>query len=57
MSFFNSAPKYDFRIAFIFLYASLVLVMIALFQNTDPVMMFVMKKINRLPNTIVAAIT
>jgi hypothetical protein len=57
MSFFNSAPKYDFRIAFIFLDASLVLVMIALFQNTDPVMMFVMKKINRLPNTIVAAIT
>jgi hypothetical protein len=54
MSFFNSAPKYDFRIAYIFINASLALVMIVLFQNTDPVMIFLMKKINRRSNTIVA---
>jgi hypothetical protein len=57
MSFFNSAPKYSFRIAYIFMDASLIFVMIVLFQNTDVVMIFVMKKINRPPNTITAAAT
>jgi hypothetical protein len=37
MSFFNSAPKYCFRIAYLFVDVSLAFVMIALFQNTDPV--------------------
>jgi hypothetical protein len=57
MSFFNSAPKYSFRIAYIFIDASLALVMIVLFLNTDPVKKFVMKKINRPPNTIVSTAT
>jgi len=57
MSFFNSAPKYDFRIAFIFFNASLIFVMIALFQNTDPVKTSLMKKLNGRPNAIVATVT
>jgi hypothetical protein len=54
MSFFNSAPKYSFRIAYIFIDVSLALVMIVLFQNTDPVKTFVMKKIHWRSNTILA---
>jgi hypothetical protein len=57
MSFFNSAPKYDFRIAFIFFDASLLFVMIALFRNTDPVKTSLMKKLNGRPNAIVATVT
>jgi hypothetical protein len=57
MSFFNSAPKYDFRIAYIFVDVSLVFVMIALFQNTDPVKTSLMKIINWRPNTIIATTT
>jgi hypothetical protein len=54
MSFFNSEPKYCYRIAYIFLDVSLVFVMIALFQFTDPVKVSLVKKINWRPNTIVA---
>jgi hypothetical protein len=57
MSFFNSAPKYSFRIAYIFGDASLALVMIVLFQNTDPVKTSLMKKINWRPNAIVTTVT
>jgi hypothetical protein len=57
MSFFNSAPKYSFRIAYIFMDVSLLFVMIVLFQNTDLVMTFIRKKLNRPSNTIVAAVT
>ncbi len=54
MAFFNSEPKYCYRIAYIFLDVSLVFVMIALFQFTDPVKVSLVKKINWRPNTIVA---
>jgi Na+/phosphate symporter len=57
MGLFNRAPKYDFRIAYTFFDVSLVFIMIALFQFTDPVKTSVMKKINRRPNTIVATVT
>jgi hypothetical protein len=57
MSFFNSAPKYSYRIAYIFGDASLALVMIVLFQNTDPVKTSLMKKINWRPNAIVTTVT
>jgi hypothetical protein len=57
MSFFKSAPKYSFRIAYVSMDISLLFVMIVLFQNTDVVMIFVMKTINRRSNTIVAAAT
>jgi ABC-type glycerol-3-phosphate transport system permease component len=56
MSFFNSAPKYYFRVAYIFGDVSLVFVMIALFVNTDPVKTSLMKKINWRPNAIVATV-
>ena len=53
MSFFNHAPKYHFRIAFIFIDVSLLLVMIVLFQFTDPLKASVMKIIKWRPNVVV----
>jgi hypothetical protein len=35
LSFFNRAPKYHFRIGFIFIYAAIAISMITLFQFTD----------------------
>jgi hypothetical protein len=46
MSFFNHIPKYHFRIAYLFINLSLVLVMIALFQFTESLKAFIMKRIN-----------
>jgi hypothetical protein len=57
MSFFNSAPKYSYRIGYVFIDASLALVMIVLFQNTDPVKTSLMKKINWRTNVIVTTVT
>jgi hypothetical protein len=57
MSFFNSTPKYSFRIGYIFMDVSLIFVMIALFQNTDPVKTSLKKKINWRPNKIVVIAT
>ncbi|CAF3373335.1 unnamed protein product [Rotaria socialis] len=47
MSFFNVAPKYHFRIAFTFIGASLVLVMIALLEITQPLKNSLMNKLSR----------
>jgi hypothetical protein len=52
MSFFNSTPKYYFRITYTFMNVFLILVMIALFQNTDPVKTYLKKKINWRANQI-----
>ncbi|CAF1010040.1 unnamed protein product [Adineta steineri] len=57
ISFFTTPPKYHFRIAFVFLDTSVVFVMIALFQFTDPLKMFIMRKINREQNAIIPAAT
>jgi hypothetical protein len=57
MGLFDRAPKYDFRLAYTFIDGFLVIVIIALFQFTDPVKTSLMKKINQRPNTIVAAAT
>ncbi len=46
MPFFNRAPKYHFRIAYIFVNGLVLSVMIALFQFTDPLKTFVIKLIN-----------
>ncbi len=56
LSFFNREPKYDFRIVYISLDASLAIAMIALFQQTDPVKTSLMKKMNGRPNAIVATV-
>jgi hypothetical protein len=56
MSFFNRAPKYHFRIAFLFVDVSLVFVMIPLFQFTDPLKTSVMKRIKPRPNVVVARV-
>jgi hypothetical protein len=57
MGLFNRAPTYDFRIAYTFIDVSLVFVMIALFQFTDPVKTSLMKKINWRPNVIGTIVT
>ncbi|CAF1145295.1 unnamed protein product [Adineta steineri] len=53
MSFFNQAPKYHFRIAFIFIDFALACVMIALFQFTDPLKKLIMKKLSLRSETVV----
>ncbi|CAF1408305.1 unnamed protein product [Adineta steineri] len=52
MSFFNSLPKYHFRIAYVFGSSSFLLVIITLFQFTDPLKISLRKLINRRPNKI-----
>ncbi|CAF3938916.1 unnamed protein product, partial [Rotaria sp. Silwood1] len=49
MSFFNSTPKYHFRIAFTFVNVSLVFVLIALLEITEPLKTSLMKRIKRQP--------
>ena len=56
MSFFNSAPKYHFRIAYIFVIVSLVLVLIAQFQIAEPLKMSVKKIINWQPNRVIPTV-
>jgi len=51
MSFFNSTPKYNFRIAFIFGDTAMLCVIIALFQITDPLKVSVMKSLKKRSNT------
>jgi hypothetical protein len=48
LSFFNNVPKYHFRIAFLFIESSLLVVMIILFQFTKPLKTSVMKIIRML---------
>ena len=57
MSFFNRAPKYHFRIAYLFVDASLALVMVALFQVTEPLKASVMKRINERRAVVVPTVT
>ncbi len=56
LSLFTNPPKYHFRIAYIFVDASLTFVMIAMFQFTEPLKTSIMKKINGRGNAIVPAI-
>ncbi|CAF4823410.1 unnamed protein product [Rotaria sp. Silwood1] len=56
MSFFIKPPKYHFRVAYLFIEVSLVFVLLALFQFTEPVKAWVMRKINRRLNMIAAII-
>ncbi len=52
MSFFTTPPKYHFRIAYAFIDLSLALVMICLFQFTDPLKTSVKKTLKYRPNMI-----
>ncbi|CAF0863402.1 unnamed protein product [Adineta steineri] len=52
IGFFTQPPKYHFRIAFTFVYISLVFIMITLFQFTDPVKTYLIKKLKRQSNII-----
>lgn len=53
MSFFTQPPKYHFRLAFISINLSILFVMIALFQFTDPLKTSMKKIINNQLNTVV----
>ncbi|CAF1095752.1 unnamed protein product [Adineta steineri] len=56
MSFFTTPPKYHYRIAFLFVDISLALVMMALFQFTDPIKVYMIEKIKRRPNPVIQTI-
>jgi hypothetical protein len=56
MSFFNSPPKYYLRIAFLFFDIPLLLVIIALFQFTDPLKTSLIKRIKRRANIVVVVV-
>ncbi|CAF0990755.1 unnamed protein product [Adineta steineri] len=56
MGFISQPPKYPIRIAYTFVDVSLLLIMIALSQFTDPVKTIVMKKLNRQPHTDAVAV-
>ncbi|CAF1314902.1 unnamed protein product [Adineta steineri] len=52
LSFFNHAPKYHFRIGFLFVNASMLLVKITLFQFTDPLKVAIKKILRRRLNIV-----
>ena len=56
ISFFTSPPKYHFRIAWIFIDISLVAVLIALFQFTQPLKISIKRVFKTRPNFIVPAL-
>ncbi|CAF1488274.1 unnamed protein product [Adineta steineri] len=53
MGLISQPPKYHFRIAFGFVDVSLFLIIITLFNFTDPVKLSIMKRINKQKNTAV----
>ncbi|CAF4611397.1 unnamed protein product [Rotaria sp. Silwood1] len=57
MSFFNIAPKYHFRIAFMFIDVSLVFVLIALLEITEPLKTSLMKRITVQSTNITRTVT
>ncbi|CAF4124979.1 unnamed protein product [Rotaria sp. Silwood2] len=57
MSFFNSAPKYHFRMAFTFIDVSLVFILIALFEITEPLKTSLMKRINFRPTNVIRTVS
>jgi len=56
LSLANVAPKYHFRFGFLFVDASILFVMIALYQFSDPLKNFVRKKILRQRTIVVSAL-
>jgi hypothetical protein len=57
LSFFTSPPKYDFRIAYVFVDVSLAFVMGALFKFTEPLRMFIGRKVGWRTNVVTQART
>ncbi|CAF4147668.1 unnamed protein product, partial [Adineta steineri] len=53
---FNQAPKYHFRIAYIFVDIALACEMIILFQFTDQLKTSIMKKLHIRPEIVVPAV-
>nr|ACD54821.1 unknown [Adineta vaga] len=57
LSFFNRAPRYNFRIGFLFGEIGMVYVIVALFKFTDPLKMTLMKIIINPTNMIIPAVS
>ncbi|CAF1280407.1 unnamed protein product [Adineta steineri] len=57
MSFFDSAPKYHFRIIFLFGSASIVVIMIILFQFIDSLKMSIIKRIKKRSDKVLPALS
>jgi hypothetical protein len=57
LSFANRAPKYHFRIAYVFANSSMLFVMIALFKFTDSLKASLKKFIKPPPNTVIPTMT
>jgi hypothetical protein len=53
LSFANRAPKYHFRIAYVFVNSSMLFVMIALFKFTDSLKASLKKFLKLPPNTVI----
>jgi hypothetical protein len=56
ISFFTTPPTYHFRLAFLFADLSLIFIIIALLQFTDPLKASIMKRIKRRQNMVVGTI-
>ncbi|CAF1491173.1 unnamed protein product [Adineta steineri] len=57
MAFFDSAPKYHFRIIFLFGSLSILVVMIILFQFTDSLKISIIKRIKKRSNKVLPALS
>jgi hypothetical protein len=57
ISFFTNPPKYHFRIAFMFMDVTVILMMITLFQFTDPLKTSIKKIINGQANMVIPIVT
>ncbi|CAF1662332.1 unnamed protein product [Adineta ricciae] len=57
MGYFTQPPEHSFRIAYVFVCISLLIIILILFNGTDPVRLSLMKQINRRPNTVIAGRT
>jgi hypothetical protein len=56
LSFANRAPKYHFRIGFIFLYVAILSAMIMLYQFTDSLKISLKKFLTGRPNTVIPSV-
>ncbi|CAF1328406.1 unnamed protein product [Adineta ricciae] len=57
MGYFSTPPRYHFRIAYVFIDVSLVLIMVTIFRITDPLRASIMRRVNRREITNVVTVT
>ena len=57
MAFFNQAPRYHFRLAYIFLHASASTVLVLLFQFTEPLKASLVRRMKSISNEVIPSTT